>query len=348
MKVFLSWSGESSRGVATALKEWMPDVLQAVQPWLSATDIEAGARWVSELQLVLEESRVGIICLTPENVTAPWILFEAGALSRFGEAYVIPYLIGFDPKELSGPLVQFQAIQANHDGTWSLMRSLNRALGDQAIDETRLRRIFDLMWPTLEEKLRAIVQEYSSGEESQQPSRKELGETLEEVFRGFTIHPTSETEVGSADRPPRVFLIHGHNEAVRETVARFIERLGPAVIILNEHPSQGRTIIEKFESLSDVDYAVALMTADDVGAANFEHSTDLQARARQNVIFELGFFASKLGRSRISVLYEEDIEIPSDFSGIIFIPIDASGGWKFQLARELKIAGLPIDLNTLI
>jgi predicted nucleotide-binding protein len=127
-------------------------------------------------------------------------------------------------------------------------------------------------------------------------------------------------------------------------VARFIERLGPAVIILSEQPNMGRTIIEKFESYSGVDFAVALMTADDVHTKDTQGAQP-QKRARQNVIFELGFFAAKLGRSRLAVLFEDGVEMPSDFSGIVYIQIDPAGAWKFQLARELKIAGLRIDLN---
>jgi predicted nucleotide-binding protein len=346
MKVFLSWSGERSLAVATALREWLPDVLQAVQPWLSATDIQAGARWASELELQLQESRVGIICLTPENVMAPWLLFEAGALSRsIGAAYVVPYLFGFSPSELRGPLVYFQAIQATHEGTWSLVHTLNRALGDDAIDETRLRRVFDLMWPGFEEQLGAARRIPAVEHTSQtEPASKQLDQALQKVIQGFSSRATAEEPPTSA-RAPRVFVIHGHNIAIRETVARFIERLGSAVIILNEQPSQGRTIIEKFESLSDVDYAVAIMSADDVGAAKSAAHSPMQSRARQNVVFELGFFAAKLGRSRIAVLYEEGIELPSDFSGIVYIPIDSPGAWKFVLARELKVAGLPIDLN---
>ena len=346
MKVFLSWSGERSREVATALREWLPDVVQAVQPWLSATDIQAGARWASELDLQLRESRVGIICLTPENVTAPWIIFEAGALSRSIEtAYVVPYLFGFSPSELHGPLVHFQAIQATREGTWSLVHSLNRALGNDAVDESRLRRIYELMWPAFEARLSVAAQAPAlENAPKTRPADKQLDIALQEVIRGLSPHATGEEPSASA-RAPRVFVIHGHNIAARETVARFIELLGSSVIILNEQPSQGRTIIEKFESLSNVDYAVAIMSADDVAATKYASNSHMRSRARQNVVFELGFFAAKLGRSRIAVLYEVGVELPSDFSGIVYIPIDDGGAWKFSLARELIVAGLPIDLN---
>lgn len=171
----------------------------------------------------------------------------------------------------------------------------------------------------------------------------DLVEMLQEILRGLAAEPSHEAAVDKVSRD-RVFLIHGHNRELRETVARFIEKLGAAVILLDELPSAGRTIIEKFESYADVQYAVALMTADDLGSTR---TSDVQprARARQNVVFELGFFTAKLGRSRLSVLYEEGVEMPTDFSGILYIPLDAAGAWRFKLVQELKRAGLRIDLN---
>src|SRR6266850_5202901 len=111
MKVFFSWSGERSHSLAKAFREWLPNVIQAVDPWVSSADIVAGARWQSEIALQLQEARVGIIFLTPENVSSPWLLYEVGALSRALEtAYMCPYLFGFSPSELRGPLIQFQAV----------------------------------------------------------------------------------------------------------------------------------------------------------------------------------------------------------------------------------------------
>src|SRR5208337_5095668 len=129
MKVFLSWSGDRSRAVAQALREWLPYVIQAVSPWLSTVHVQVGARWSNELAFQLEEARIGIICLTPENLSAPWILYEAGALSRaLKPAWVCPYLFGFSPAELTGPWAQFQAVIANRDGTLALVNSINKTL----------------------------------------------------------------------------------------------------------------------------------------------------------------------------------------------------------------------------
>jgi predicted nucleotide-binding protein len=159
--------------------------------------------------------------------------------------------------------------------------------------------------------------------------------------------------MGSDKRPVspsgRVFLVHGHNESIRETVARFLEKLKLTPVILHEQPNKGRTIIEKFIDYSDVAFAVVLLTADDRGAATTVVNEQLLTpRARQNVILELGFFLGKLGREQVCSLYEDGVEIPSDYQGVLFLKLDKDGAWRLRLAKELKEAGLPIDLNDAI
>lgn len=142
-----------------------------------------------------------------------------------------------------------------------------------------------------------------------------------------------------------VFLVHGHNERAVHETARFLERLGLVVVVLRELPNSGRSIIEKFIEHSNVEFAVVLLTGDDLGRAAKDESEILTRRARQNVIFELGFFIGKLGRDKVCTLYEPGVDIPSDYSGVLFTRLDPEGLWKLELARELKAAGLPIDLN---
>jgi predicted nucleotide-binding protein len=142
-----------------------------------------------------------------------------------------------------------------------------------------------------------------------------------------------------------VFVVHGHDEAAHQAVARFLEQLGLEAIILKEQPDQGRTIIEKFEDIArEVGVAVVLLTPDDlvVAGANAQAS-----RARQNVIFELGYFVGRLGRGRACLLRKGEVEIPSDLYGVIYSELDAGGGWKMKLCQELKAAGLPFDANRL-
>lgn len=142
-----------------------------------------------------------------------------------------------------------------------------------------------------------------------------------------------------------IFIVHGHDEAAKQTVARFIEKLDLRPIILHEQPNAGRTVIEKFEDYTNVGFAVVLMTPDDVGASVDDKDN---LKPRQNVVFELGFFLGRLGRKRVCALYKEGVEIPSDYQGVLFVPMDKDFGWKLLLAREIKAAGISIDLNKAI
>jgi predicted nucleotide-binding protein len=142
----------------------------------------------------------------------------------------------------------------------------------------------------------------------------------------------------------RVFIVHGHDDAAKSKVARFVQNLGFAPVILHEQPNMGLTIVEKFEKNSQVDYAVVLLTPDDIGYAKREPD-QLRARARQNVVLELGYFIARLGRQRVCVLHSGDVEIPSDYHGVIYVPLDGGDAWHLKLAKEMKIAGLDIDLN---
>jgi len=145
----------------------------------------------------------------------------------------------------------------------------------------------------------------------------------------------------------KVFIVHGHNEAAKESVARFIEKLNLKAVILHEQPNKGRTIIEKFVDYSETGFAVILLTADDVGAKKAESDIKLIPRARQNVIFEMGYFLGRLGRERVFALYEDGVEIPSDYQGVVFEPLDKKGNWKFSVAKELK-AVFDVDMNELL
>jgi predicted nucleotide-binding protein len=142
----------------------------------------------------------------------------------------------------------------------------------------------------------------------------------------------------------KVFLVHGHDNEAKESVARFIERLGLEAVILHEQANRGRTIIEKLEHHVDAFFAVVLLTPDDVGASR-KDSNSLQPRGRQNVIFELGLFIGKLGRSHVCALQKGAIELPSDYHGVLPLLMDEAGGWKAQLAQELKQAGCAVNIS---
>ena len=158
---------------------------------------------------------------------------------------------------------------------------------------------------------------------------------------------TSKPRIENSNSTNKVFVIHGHNESVREKVARFLEKLELKPIVLHEQPNKGRTIIEKFEEYGDVGFAVVLLTPDDVGALK-EEQADSKPRARQNVVFEFGYFIGKLGRERVCALSMGNVEKPSDCDGILYVPLDDEEGWKMRLMRELKAAKFNVDANKLI
>jgi len=353
MKVFLSWSGQQSKQVAELLSNWLPNVLQSIKPWFSGADIKAGSLWMNELQYQLSESKVGIICLTPENLSAPWILYEAGLLSKsIGNSFIIPYLIGFSPIDLSGPLVHFQSVTTSKKDNFKMLQTFNK-LSENSINDDTLKSAFERSWPDFESKLSQIIDSNKkiTDKSLEDINYKVPADLLKEIPKNSIdllnqviqqLSTKSEDEQIKLEGN-RVFIVHGHNEVIKLTVARLVEKLGLKAIILNEQPNQGQTIIEKFETNSKSDFAVVLMTADDKGAQISKE--ELSFRARQNVIFELGYFTAKMGRKRLVVLYENGVEIPSDYYGIAYINIDQGGAWQFHLAKELKTAGLNVDMN---
>jgi len=147
-----------------------------------------------------------------------------------------------------------------------------------------------------------------------------------------------------------IFIVHGHDESMKQSVARTLEALELKPIILHEQANKGRTIIEKFETYSDVSFAIVLLSPDDFGYAKGESPENARPRARQNVLLELGFFIGKLGRESVCVIYrkEDNFEIPSDYLGILFLPYDNEGAWTLGLGKELKACGYNININNII
>ena len=200
MDVFISWSGPRSKAVASALRDWLPKVIQSLNPWMSAEDIEKGSRWSNDIAKRLEDCKVGLVCLTLENLNAPWILFETGALSKtLQDTYVIPVLFQFSPTQLEGPLTQFQAVKAEQEDIKSLMQTINRASGESALPDNFLDDSFNKWWPELEQALRdvpkAIVERAPA-----RPDRELLEEVLAEV-RGLSRQFSSQ-ESNSGAFPP--------------------------------------------------------------------------------------------------------------------------------------------------
>jgi hypothetical protein len=185
MKVFLSWSGKLSHKIAIELREWIPFVIQSVQPYVSSEDIDKGSRWSIDIAKELEDSSFGILCVTPQNLEAPWLNFEAGALSKaFNTSNVSPFLFGLKPSDLkNSPLLQFQSTLYDKKDLFKLVISINNALGKEKLDETKLRATFDMWFVNLKLKLDAYLTEENEIEtKNEEINSNHSNEAVEEIL----------------------------------------------------------------------------------------------------------------------------------------------------------------------
>ena len=182
---------------------------------------------------------------------------------------------------------------------------------------------------------------------------KKLNNLYQTIKKEITIFNPNCQNSGNMDvsfQSKRVFIVHGHDESMKQSVARTIEKIGLEPIILHEKPNEGNTIIEKFTKYSDVNFAIVLLSPDDIAYPKDSKEGKKKYRARQNVILELGYFLGKLGRNKTMALYkpEENFEMPSDYSGVLFLQFELNGRWEIDLIRELKACGYDVDANSLI
>ena len=171
---------------------------------------------------------------------------------------------------------------------------------------------------------------------------KAVFEVYLEELKENDVTPDNEATQDNSISKSKVFVVHGHDEALKQEVARIVEKQGLEAIILSEQANRGKTIIEKFEEHSDVGAAICLFTGDDHGKAKDATSENL--RARQNVVFEAGYFMGKLGRENVVLIANPDIEIPSDLKGVVYTN---EKSWQIDVLKELKAIGYAIDLNKL-
>jgi hypothetical protein len=157
MQIFISWSGEKSRQIGEAFRYWLPDVIQSVSPYFTPDDIAKGQRWASDIADNLHKSQFGLFCLTSENLTAPWLLFEAGAVSKDSKnGKVCPLLFGIDSTQLAGPLLQFQATPYSKEEVYKFLKSIN-AETQIPLTDVQLERAFERCWRELDEKIQSVL-----------------------------------------------------------------------------------------------------------------------------------------------------------------------------------------------
>ena len=186
MKVFISWSGDTSLKVAQQFREWLPGVINSIKPYVSSEDIDKGARWSSDIAKELADSTFGILCVTKDNIDEPWLSFEAGALSKTMEkSFVTPFLFDIKRAEVHGPILQFQSTIFEKDDIKKMLKTLNKACDDNGLADKLFDTSFDLWYPKLEEKLNAIKKniatnaEETSTKSTSHSSTKILEEILE-------------------------------------------------------------------------------------------------------------------------------------------------------------------------
>jgi hypothetical protein len=272
MKVFLSWSGSRSKFVSEILRWWLPRVIQSIRPWMSDEDISAGSRWLANVSNELSETHLGIICVTAENQNNPWLLFEAGSLSKvIDQSHVCPFLIDLTPSQLVGPLSQFQANQVNSEGTLKIVSTINQLLGPTKLSDADLTDAFEVWWPKFEERIR------STPDLTEITAKRSKDDMLEEV-----VSNTREQL-----RRENLRVEHDQRQADKfdnliakiESGLAFAQRLTEITQDLKFKPK--RVIEAELAGLADITKALPGNMAsmiDDLKksmAANREHATDL-------------------------------------------------------------------------
>ena len=182
MQLFIVWSGRTSEAIATALRDWLPDVINSIQPFASLVDMDAGSRWRTEVGTKLKEADFGIVCLTPSNLNSRWLNFEAGAISKaLDEARVIPLLHDLANSDVRGPLAQFQMKMLDKRGVFETLATINKALVD-SLPQARLERSFEVWWPSLEEKLSRLPSSDTDDAETGKPEDAKIVDILDELL----------------------------------------------------------------------------------------------------------------------------------------------------------------------
>lgn len=246
MKVFMSWSGARSKAAAELLHDWIKCVIQASKPWISTRGIGRGAVWFSEINNELKDTTVGIICLTHQNKSAPWILFEAGALAKgLTTTKVCTFLVDLSPTDIQDPLAQFNHTMPNREGMMSLAATLNSAL-TTPLDNSTLTSVFEAFWPQFERDYAQLLNDFPQEVVVEARSETSLLEEILESTRGLAqrmraIEDRQVTRSTVETKPAVAWPFPSSNRAEREdsigSHATEIEMRGIAA--LKQYAAQG-------------------------------------------------------------------------------------------------------------
>jgi hypothetical protein len=252
MKVFISWSGPQTRAIGDILRQWMPSVLQAAKPYFSPDDVSKGARWSAEIAKELETSQVGLLLLTRDNQTAPWLIFEAGALAKnLDRSKVCPILFGdLTPSDIEGPLVQFQGASFSKEEMKRVMRMVNAELKDQSLGDAVFDTVFDKWWPDLQSAIDKALKDHASANVKQSRSERDILNEVLSLTRQLTLNRGGRNDRDSIDHPAFIDLIDGLHKLVEyirsqpadDEVGRIYQELLKPLQYYERSPKAAQTI----------------------------------------------------------------------------------------------------------
>ena len=312
--------------MAAALRDWLPGVLQTVEPWLSSEDMPLGTRWASDIARVLQDVDVGILCLTPENLNSPWLLYEAGALSkRLEGSFLCPYALDLSPADIPLPLAQFQCARANKEDTYRLLMTLNSVGNGPHLSEQVLHRVFEANWPWLEKRIRGLAALTPAPPEKVLTADDKLDEILRLLRLGMAGASAPAADIpavipviSESESKQRLRIFIGSSSEglpVAEAIQLGLDEVAECTVWNQSAFDPSKTAIESLVDISrEFDCAALILTPDDMivkrGAAT--------AAPRDNIIFEAGLFTGTLGRARTFLVYCRDakIALPSDLAGV--------------------------------
>ncbi len=313
--VFISHASEDKDEVARPLAEQLRKL--GINVWMDEFSLTLGDSLRASIDKGLSEARFGVAIISHNFLRKEWPQKElAGLVSRevgSEKSVLLPVWHKISAKEVleKSPILADRLAVSTSDGIEEVARKLAEAIVLQT-----------------------------------QRDNQDFTQKIESAVSGLKTKSGYDQPTYD-DEPDEVFIVHGHDLAARESVARFVDKIGAKSVILDERPNSGQTIIEKFEQHSKARFAIVLLTPDDA-VSDRQHPENPTYRARQNVVFEMGYFLGKLGRKGLCVLHKREVEFPSDIKGIVYIEMDSAHGWRIYLARELRRAGIRIDLNRVL
>ena len=282
MKLFISWSGEFSRKVAECLSIWIPTIIQTVDVFYSPNDIAKGENWSSRLSDELEQSNFGIVCLTPENTLAPWIHFEAGALSKVANSRVSAIMLGISPSDVKGPLARFQNTAFTREDFYRLFLSINSS-HEAPLRQAVLEHAFDNSWEKLERDITAIIEEYSSRSPASSPEeslRDEHGSNSEAIQEILSI---VRTFGNNSSTPVRAAAV----SSINSTRAELNQKIAVIVSCASAPIHDVLRIIQKYSYASPKSAAACESSLSAIGSCSIITDTD-QLPALTKELCEIG------------------------------------------------------------